>query len=38
MDALEEAISIAEQRNIPYYIHTSKETWPFVEVGKEGTY
>ena len=26
MDALEEAVGIAEQRNIPYYIHTSKET------------
>ena len=35
MDALEEAVGIAEQRNIPYYIHTSKETWPFVEVGKK---
>ena len=35
MTALEEAVAVAEQRNIPYYIHTSKETWPLVEVGKK---
>ena len=35
MDELEQAVAVAEQRNIPYYIHTSKETWPFVEVGKK---
>ena len=35
MKGLRDGVAIAEQRNIPYYIHTSKETWPFVEVGKK---
>ena len=30
MDELEEAVAVAEQRNIPYYIHPSKAPWPFV--------
>ena len=35
MEALEEGVKIAEQRNIPYYIHVDGQTWPNVEVGKK---
>ena len=35
MEGLEKGVAIAEQRNIPYYIHIDKTTWPNVEVGKK---
>ena len=35
MKGLKDGVAIAEQRNIPYYIHIDKQTFPFVEVGKK---
>jgi hypothetical protein len=35
MKGLKEGIAVAEQRNIPFYIHIDKTTWPHVEVGKK---
>ena len=35
MEGLEKGVAVAEQRNIPYYIHIDKTTWPNVEVGKK---
>tara|TARA_R110000851_G_scaffold202477_1_gene354241 strand:+ start:1306 stop:2415 length:1110 start_codon:yes stop_codon:yes gene_type:complete len=35
MKGLRDGVAIAEQRNIPYYIHIDKQTFPFVEVGKK---
>jgi hypothetical protein len=35
MASLEKAVEVAEQRNIPYYIHVDSQTWPHVEVGKK---
>ena len=34
IEGLQEAVKAAEQKNIPYYIHIEKKTWPHVEVGK----
>ena len=34
IEGLQEATKAAEQKNIPYYIHIEKKTWPHVEVGK----
>ena len=35
MKGLRDGVAVAEQRNIPYYIHIDKQTFPFVEVGKK---
>ncbi len=35
MEGLRKGVAVAEQRNIPYYIHIDKQTFPFVEVGKK---
>ena len=35
MKGLRDGVAIAEQRNIPFYIHIDKQTWPHVEVGKK---
>jgi len=35
MKGLKDGVAVAEQRNIPYYIHIDKQTWPQVEVGKK---
>jgi hypothetical protein len=35
VEGLQKGVAVAEQRNIPYYIHIDKTTYPFVEVGKK---
>lgn len=35
IEGLRKGVAVAEQRNIPYYIHIDKQTFPFVEVGKK---
>ena len=35
MKGLRDGVAVAEKRNIPYYIHIDKTTFPFVEVGKK---
>ena len=34
IEGLQEAAKAAEEKNIPYYIHIEKRSWPHVEVGK----
>ena len=34
LDGLQRGVAVAEQRNIPYYIHIDQSTYPHVEVGK----
>ena len=34
IDGLQRGVAVAEQRNIPYYIHIDQSTYPHVEVGK----
>lgn len=35
IENLQKAAKAAEQKNIPYYIHIEKKTWPHIEVGKK---
>jgi hypothetical protein len=35
LDGLQRGVAVAEQRNIPYYIHIDQSTYPHVEVGKK---
>jgi len=35
IDGLKRGVAVAEQRNIPYYIHIDQSTYPHVEVGKK---